>query len=69
MTKHLIVRGDHGAAGNITLIDDGSTFSFLVTLSTDDVEAQIRCGEPMSVHELAALGNKLVRIAKKAAGR
>jgi len=66
MTKHLVIRGDHDAAGNIYVNENADgTFNFLAVVCTDDVTATITCGAPMTSRQLAALGNKLVRMAKK----
>jgi len=67
--KHIIVRGDHDAAGNISIIENDDKFRFVVTVSTDSVEAQINCGEAMSRRQLIALGDKLLKIASTSKSR
>ena len=62
--RHLIIRGDHDAAGNIAVTEktDG-TFSFIASVSTDSVSAEISCGEPVTASELYEIGKKLMQMA------
>lgn len=67
MSRHLIIRGDHDAAGNIVVTEkNDGTFAFLATANTDTISAEIRCGEPLTASELHELGKKLMQLANKA---
>jgi hypothetical protein len=66
--RHLIIRGDHDAGGNIVVTEkNDGTFAFITTANTDTVSAEIRCGEPLTASELHDLGKKLMQLAGKKA--